>query len=110
MNLELDFGGAGSAVAPAGREVIPESFHQIFEDKVINYGRAEGQSVGLGSYLIIYRDNSSVATRVQPLIEWRQRQGYNVIVADTGDTGTTTTSIKNTSRASTTRSTEPSPI
>lgn len=75
---------------------MPESFANMYEQEVIGFNRDEANvHEGLGTYLIIHPENASVATAIEPLVEWRARQGYNVLVAHTGQTGTYNTSIKN---------------
>ncbi len=73
---------------------IPESFAKMFASEVIGYQEKAGTMGVYGSYLIIHPDNATVLSNLQPLIQWRQRQGYNVVVASTAETGTSTTSIK----------------
>lgn len=47
----------------------------------------------LGTWVIIHPVGSSYETTLAPLVDWRRRQGYNVIEADINDTGSTTSSI-----------------
>jgi len=47
-----------------------------------------------GTWLIISRDDAQVTSRLQPLIAWRQRMGFNVVHVTTTQTGTTSASIK----------------
>jgi hypothetical protein len=77
----------------AGR-LIPESFASMYESEIIGYERNGEVMEGLGTYLLIHPDNATVLSNLQPLIDWRLRQGYNVVVASTAVTGTTTGSIK----------------
>ncbi len=98
MEVELDFSGRDLRNAAARqRSRIPESFHRIYQDVVINYDsfmdRNEAQ-VCPGTYLLIYPPESGVLTRLQPLIDWRKRQGYNVLTASTNTTGSTNSLIK----------------
>jgi len=94
LQLEIEFTGQDTrnAVAPS-RTLIPQSFHQMYQDVVVNY-RADAVHTGPGSYLIVAPNISQVLTDLQPLVEWRQRQGYNVILAHTGETGTSSSAIK----------------
>ncbi|RKX31699.1 MAG: hypothetical protein DRP71_13065 [Verrucomicrobia bacterium] len=75
--------------------LIPRSFATIYESQVIGYVSKGNVMQGHGSYLIIHPDNATVLNNLQPLINWRLRQGYNVVVASTAVTGTNTTNIKN---------------
>lgn len=76
--------------------IIPESFHRIYESMVANYsGPRDGQIISKGSYAIICPNNSTVVNYLQPMVEWHTRRGYNVVLATTAETGTSTSSIKN---------------
>ncbi len=48
-----------------------------------------------GTWLILCPDNGSVVNAIQPLADWRRRQGFNVVVADLGTTGPTANNIQN---------------
>ncbi|MBN1423028.1 carboxypeptidase regulatory-like domain-containing protein, partial [Candidatus Fermentibacteria bacterium] len=99
IEVKLDFGGHDPRNgSPLPRSRIPESFHFMYQDVVLNYDASmdrSGVEVGPGTYLVIHRAVDGVLTRLQPLIDWRTRQGFNVLVASTTQTGTTTTTIKN---------------
>ncbi len=100
MTVEITFApdGAGADVpAPKSAMSRTESFARFYENNVLNYDDADNKSLPeeLGTYLMICRDNATVLSHVAPLVEWRQRQGYKVLLATTAETGTTTTSIKN---------------
>ena len=75
---------------------IPQSFATIFENLVVGFDKSRADVMeGPGTYLMIHPNDATVLANLQPLISWRQRQGYNVVVASTAVTGTSTTSIKN---------------
>ena len=96
LEVELDFSGNDDRNAsPTRRRLIPESFDRMYSDVVLNYERDADVAVGPGTYLLIYPNVTGVLTRLQDLIEWRQRQGYNVLVASDSETGTSRTQIKN---------------
>ncbi len=82
--------------APQPRTVIPESFHNLYKSMVVNYsGPRDDQIIALGTVAFICPNNSTVVSKLEPLIEWRKRQGYDVVLATTAETGTTPASIKN---------------
>jgi Peptidase family C25/Propeptide_C25/Carboxypeptidase regulatory-like domain/FlgD Ig-like domain len=82
--------------APQPRALIPESFHNLYKDLVVNYeGPRDDQEIGLGMYVIICPNNSTVINLVQPLLDWRERKGYDVYLATTSETGTSKENIKN---------------
>ena len=94
MTVELTFDGT-NPTAGTGKEMryIPESFYNLYRDIVLNF-ETDGAEVGPGSYLIICPDNASIIAAIDPLLDWRRRQGYNVILATTSETGTTNAQIK----------------
>ncbi len=74
---------------------VAESFDRMLDDLAVNWDAVrEDVEVGLGTYLVIMPNNADVIANVQPLIAWRQRQGYNVLQATTAQTGTTNNQIK----------------
>ncbi len=93
--IELDLGDVDLRDAMPAQAILPESFDRLYRDTVLGWERSDDSAVGPGAYLLICRDNSGVLSRLEPLLEWRRRQGYDVILATTTQTGTTTGSIKN---------------
>jgi len=95
MTIEVDFTGRDTRNNPTGpARLIPESFANIFEDAVVGYVRGDDVATGPGSYLYICPNNAAVTAALQPLVNWRARQGYRVVVATTAEAGTTSTAIK----------------
>ncbi len=94
--------------------LIPESFAGLLGDQLVNAEqaglldgfldgeKADEQLVGPGTYLVISPPIASITAELQPLLDWRRRQGYTVKHVTTAETGTSTTNIKITSRISTT--------
>ncbi|MCK4306047.1 MAG: hypothetical protein KAY24_17540, partial [Candidatus Eisenbacteria sp.] len=75
--------------------VIPASFDRLYRRLVANYeGPRQGQSVSLGSCVIICPNNPSVVDALEPLVEWRTRKGYDVYLATTAETGSSGSEIK----------------
>ncbi len=85
--------------------MIPESFANIFEDAVVGFVRDGNVATGPGSYLYICPNNAAVTAALQPLVNWRARQGYKVVVATTAQAGTTAAASRTTSRPRTTPTT-----
>jgi hypothetical protein len=74
---------------------VPSSFDRLYRGLVANYeGPRAGQSATLGSYLLLCHNDPGQLAAVQPLVEWRTRQGYEVHLATTADFGTTKESVK----------------
>ncbi len=96
VTIEVDFSGRDTRNNPAGpARLIPESFANIFEDAVVGFVRDGNVATGPGSYLYICPNNAAVTAALQPLVNWRARQGYKVVVATTAQAGTTAAAIKN---------------
>ncbi len=99
LEIEIEFTPDPAASLTARPSLIPESFDHLYRDLVVNLEeselyRAGDTPVGPGTYLLIYPNVTGVLTRLQPLIDLRQRQGYNVIAVSTTTTGTTNGAIK----------------
>ncbi len=95
LTVDLTFAGRDTRNDPTGApHAIPESFARMYEQEIIGYERSGDVAEGPGSYLMICPSDPAVVAAVQPLVEWRRRQGYNVVLATTAETGTTTTTIK----------------
>jgi len=76
-------------------EFVAESFDRLLDNLAVNWDTVrENANVGPGTYLVIMPNNSQVIAAMQPLLEWRRRQGYNVLEATTAQAGSTTTQIK----------------
>ncbi len=94
MTVEVTFAGRDDRNDKAfdGR-LVPESFVSIFAAEVIGFQRDALAATGPGSYILIC-PSTTTASIVEPLAEWRRRQGYNVIVTTTATTGTTNSAIR----------------
>jgi hypothetical protein len=73
---------------------VPESFLSLYEDTVLGFDRAGGAQGPLGTWMVIYPDAAGVYEAIVPLIEWRQREGYNVVATSVASIGSSATAIK----------------
>ena len=108
--VEISFTGGstgGKSLAPS--RPVPDSFDRLYRALVVNYpARSALDAAVHGTWLLICPNNADVINRLQPLVDWRQRQGYPVHVATTAETGTTTTTDQGlSSRTRTTPGTAP---
>ena len=94
MELALDFEGAP---LPLERDYVPESIADLYRDRVVGADRIlDNVTEGPGTYLLIYTTGSGISGDIDDIVEWRSKQGYNVIATSTsGAGGNNTTSIKN---------------
>jgi len=97
IHVEISFEGENPINQRPARRVrpIPPSFDRLYQELVINYdGPPAEVGVAQGSYVVICPDDNGVVTRLQPLLDWRERQGYTTYLATTSETGTTKEAIK----------------
>ncbi|MBM3316509.1 MAG: T9SS type A sorting domain-containing protein [Candidatus Eisenbacteria bacterium] len=101
IELRVAFSGLDPRNAVVPREAPPApDLERMQRASVMNRdgslpGGRSVETENLGTWVLIYRDNASVLTRLQPLIDWRRRMGFTVRVASTAETGTTNTAIRN---------------
>ncbi len=95
IDIELDFNGTDTSNGTTPeRTSIPASFQDLYRQTVVNY-RDDGTPAGPGTYLVIMSDDPAVPGLLEPLLEWRRQQGYNVLTVSTQVSGNTTTGVKN---------------
>ena len=94
ISLNYSTGGSENILHSAAKKVS-RSFKKFYEMSVINYPDLElDTDEEMGSILIIAPDNQSVLDIIQPLVEWKTRKGFNTVVADLSQTGSTYNEIK----------------
>ncbi|MDY0151709.1 MAG: C25 family cysteine peptidase [Candidatus Cloacimonas sp.] len=92
--VKVTFSGADLAATDALKaKTYSPAFESNFASSIINYApeRTTLNRYPLG-YVIVLPDN--FVSAMQPFIDWKRREGYNVIVAPTSVTGTTSNNIK----------------
>ncbi|MBD3237773.1 MAG: hypothetical protein GF330_13805, partial [Candidatus Eisenbacteria bacterium] len=100
IEFAIDFAGTDLR-AQAVRERVPVTpgFGNLHDSIVINFGQEpdhpRSEAPHLGTWVCIARDNATVLEKLEPLVAWRQRMGYNVVVATTSETGSSSSSIRN---------------
>ncbi len=96
LRVAIDLGGEDLRNAPARHHAsIPPSFDRLYRHLIVNYeGPREGQRLDHGSYVIICPDNGAVVDALEPLVEWRTRKGYDVVLATTAETGSGRSAIR----------------
>jgi hypothetical protein len=96
VRIRVTFTGEDLRNTPArAPRAIAPSFDRLYRELVVNYeGARDGETAGRGCYVIICPDDGSVTAALQPLVEWRTREGYEVHLVTTAATGTTNTDIK----------------
>ncbi len=96
MEVQVDFRDGEAPPSPGGTErTIPASFDRLYQQLVLNYPDAlPAGRVAPGKYLVICPNISGVVDTLQALLDWRQRQGFDVQFATTAETGSTKEEIK----------------
>lgn len=96
VRVDITFEGQNlENVRRSDRRSIPPSFNRMYQELVVNYeGPRSGVSVEPGTYLLICPNDSGVISRLQPLLDWRERKGYKVQLVTTSVTGEFTDDIK----------------
>ncbi len=72
-----------------------QEFKSWLSKSVINYRNTSRSGEAQGSLLIIYNQNASALSYIQPLIDWKHQKGWDVHAVSTSVAGTSTTTIKN---------------
>ena len=69
-------------------------FAPLYEAVISNYPAVVTEEVARPTYLFIVPNNFAITSIIAPLVAWKHEKGFNVHVATTGETGTSTSSIK----------------
>jgi len=72
-------------------------FEPLYRSAILNYDsvtKRDGEYQE-PSYLFIYPNNASLLSELEDLTDWKHQKGFEVTLASTSETGTSTTSIKN---------------
>jgi len=100
QTVEITFGGADARnAAPRRRDAVTESFATMYRHAILNYDEiaatngAKGAAQP-GSFLYIHLDAAGIVESLEPLLDWRRRQGYNVVLVPTTETGYSHDSIR----------------
>ncbi len=72
------------------------TFQKLYEASILNYSTSSlREDYQTPSYLFIYPNNAALLSELEDLTDWKHQKGFEVTLASTAETGTTTTSIKN---------------
>jgi len=94
-NLDVIISESGSRDT-SSRPPRSQIFESMYKNSVINNeDYNDSRNFQKPSILYICGGDLSTSPYLEPLIDWRHKQGYVVNVVSTGETGTSTTNIKN---------------
>ncbi len=72
------------------------TFQKLYEASILNYSTSSlREDYQIPSYLFIYPNDATLLSNLEYLTDWKHQKGFEVTLASTAETGTTTTSIKN---------------
>jgi hypothetical protein len=97
-NIEITFAtsGVGGTNILSSDNTQSRLFESTYRSELLNYRQQDSRDEIFQQpcYLFIYPDNETVLTNLEPLIQWKQRKGYEVHLASTAETGSSSSSIK----------------
>jgi len=95
--VEVETTGRGGINArTTGDRKVSRAFEKMYETNTLNYDLvATRNDYQVPTILYICNNNDNVLLSLNYLVEWRTKKGYNVFVATTSETGTSSNSIKN---------------
>ncbi|RLC55588.1 MAG: hypothetical protein DRH89_07405, partial [Candidatus Cloacimonadota bacterium] len=97
VDMAVNTTGRGGINPKTHDKKISRFFEPLYRSSILNYDSIIERDVEYqdASYLFIYPNNASLLTNLEYLTDWKHQKGFNVTLASTADTGTSTTSIKN---------------
>ncbi|MBL7032698.1 MAG: T9SS type A sorting domain-containing protein [Candidatus Delongbacteria bacterium] len=97
LELEVTTSGSGGENPLRTDRAVSRSFQSTYRSTVLNHAilNNRDQEYQQPCYLFIYPDNQTVLTNLQPLLDWKRQIGFEVHLASTAETGSSSTSIKN---------------
>ncbi|MCF7911108.1 MAG: T9SS type A sorting domain-containing protein [Candidatus Cloacimonetes bacterium] len=95
--VEVETSGRGGINAKTADRPRSRAFTNIYQSQVLNYAEVANlrEDYQRPAILFIYPDNTTVENSLEYLLDWKDKKGYDVSAAHTGETGTSNTSIKN---------------
>ncbi len=97
IEVSVDFGGEDLRNQLPREVPLTPAFDRLYRSMVLNYDTGEQSAPASvaphqGTYLVISKPNPDWVNRLEPLLEWRRRMGYNVVHVTTDDIGSTSSS------------------
>jgi len=97
MEIDIQTSGEGGINEKTTNHYPSRFFQPLYEASILNYDILAGRDSEFQqpSYLFIYPNNSTVLTYLEYISDWKHQKGFEVTLASTATTGTSTSSIKN---------------
>lgn len=97
INVEVSTSGRAGINVKTHDRPLSRAFTNIYQSTVLNYQETAGlrDEFQRPAILFIYPNNNDVENNLEYLLDWKDKKGYDVSAAHTGQTGTSNTSIKN---------------
>ena len=94
ITLHYESGGTVNTLS-AEPAKFARSYERLYESYVANFGLLDLElDEEMGSLLIIAPNNPTVLAQVQDLVDWKNRKGFNTVLANLSQTGSTSSQIK----------------
>ena len=94
VDIDIDYIDSPNTVYSEREISLSEDFLTLVKSHILNPSSLSREAGGIPSIIFICGGNSLSNSYVQDLLQWRERQGYEVIIGETSDIGTSTSSIK----------------
>ncbi len=97
ISFMVNCSGSGGENIKTADHKISRSFESFYASTILNYGSliTRDEEYQQPSYLFIYPNNAQVETWLDSLVNWKHRKGFEVTAANTSETGSSTSQIKN---------------
>jgi Peptidase family C25/Propeptide_C25/FlgD Ig-like domain len=97
ITVEVETSGRGGINVKTADRPLSRAFSSIYQSQVLNYTEVASlrEDFQRPAILFIYPNNNDVENNLEYLMDWKDKKGYDVSAAHTGETGTSNTSIKN---------------
>jgi hypothetical protein len=96
IEITLTTEGAGGVNRRSASSTRSHIFEQTYRSELLNYQRQDDRDENFQQpcYLFIYPSSQTVLENLEPLTQWKQQKGFEVHLASTDVTGTSSSSIK----------------
>ncbi len=96
IELEVNTTGKNGSNQLMSNKLHSRTFQKLYETSILNYSSSlSREEYQTPSYLFIYPNDATLLSNLEYITEWKHQKGFEVTVASTSETGTSTTSIKN---------------
>jgi Peptidase family C25/Propeptide_C25/FlgD Ig-like domain len=97
VDVVVNTSGSGGENTIRQNRKLSKAFEPLYKSTILNYESTldRDEIYQDPSYLFIYPNVTNVLTNLEYLSDWKHQKGFNVTLASTTETGSSTTAIKN---------------